>query len=179
MPFLVFCVCLFSISHDISCFFLQSRPPFHHPRTLPFVRDAVFTLATGLHKILEKKRRGELKVNGTHLREVMQQNGFADGITGPITFQSEIPDRETVRMSYILFNFQKVGFSRAGSIATGNASSFKDCEQYRKDYGAPSLKDECKAIVFRGSCSNLFVGQAFVAVVFFTRAFRVCLPLLF
>ena len=139
----------------------------------------MFTLTSGLHEILEVQNPGKGKVDGLHLRKVMQRKGFADGITGPITFQSEIPDRETVRMSYILFNFQKVGFSRAGSIATGNASSFKDCEQYRTDYGAPSLKDECKAIVFRGLCSKLFVGQAFVAVVFFTRAFRVCLPLLF
>ena len=141
----------------------------------------MFTLASGLHEILEVQNPGKGNVDGLKLRETMQQKGFADGITGPITFRSEIPDRETIRMSYILFNFQKVGFSRAGSIATGNASSFKDCEQYRKDYGAPLLKDECKAIVFRGLCSNLLVGQGVCRSCIFHACvpYRVCLPLLF
>ena len=105
----------------------------------------MFTLATGLHKILEKKRRGELQVNGTHLREVMQQNGFADGITGPITFERTVPDRETSLMDYIIFNFQKDGFIRRGSITTSNESSFKNCV----------TPDECTALIFRGLYSNL------------------------
>ena len=105
----------------------------------------MFTLATGLHKILEKKRRGELQVNGTHLREVMQQNGFADGITGPITFERTVPDRETSLMDYIIFNFQKDGFIRRGSITTSNTSSFKNCV----------TPDECTALIFRGLYSNL------------------------
>ena len=80
------------------CFLPSAATPPLSPRTLPFLSDAVFTLASGLHEILEVQNQGKGKVDGVKLRETIQRKGFADGITGPITFRSQIPDRETIRM---------------------------------------------------------------------------------
>ena len=136
----------------------------------------MFTLASGLHEILEVQNQGKGKVDGVKLRETIQRKGFADGITGPITFRSQIPDRETIRMDYVVFNFQQDGFSRGGSIGTVNASSFKNCDQYQKYYGSDSLKDECKAIVFRGLCSNL---DRRLSQLYSRMRYIFCLPLPF
>ena len=117
-------------------------------RHLPFLRDAIFTLASGLHEILEVKNPGNNKVDGSHLHEVIKRNGFAGGITGNITFQRDNADRDFLHMDYIVFNFQNGAFVRVGIIGA-DTPEFKDCEQYKKAYGT-ALSRGCKKTIFRG-----------------------------
>ena len=120
-----------------------------HPlRYMPFVRDAIFTLASGLHEILEVKNPGNSKVDGSHLHAAIKRNGFADGTTGQIKFKSKGVDRDFQHMNYVVFNYQNGAFVRVGTILE-DTPEFKDCAQYKKEYGT-TLSRECKGMIFLG-----------------------------
>ena len=126
-------VCLFHVD-DISCFvFLQAPTPFSL-RSLPFMRDAVFTLASGLHEILEVEKQvpdkvgGLSKENAAYLHEIIRRNGLKNGITGDITFQDNA-DRNTSLMDSVVLSFQNGRFVRVGAITPASKKSFKDCGQ--------------------------------------------------
>ena len=127
------------------------------PRSLPFLRDAIFTLASGLHEVLEVKNPGNDKVDGSHLHGVIKRNGFADGITGNITFQRDSPDRDFLGMDGIVFNFQNGTFVRVGTIVAGKPE-FKDCEQYKKAYGK-ALSRVCTKMIFRGVYAPVTIAR--------------------
>ena len=107
-------------------------------------------MASGLHEILEVENPGEGKVDGVRLHHTIQENGFAEGITGNITFETST-DRHFPRTGFNVLTFQKGQFVRVGSIATGNNELFKDCEQLSKEDDTPSLSG-CHGIIFRGLC---------------------------
>ena len=124
---------------------------------MPFVRDAIFTLASGLHEILEVKNPGNSKVDGSHVHAAIKRNGFANGITGNITFQRDSADRDFLRMDGIVFNFQNGTFVRVGTIVA-EKPEFKDCEQYKKEYGT-ALSRVCKEIVVPGLYAPVTVAR--------------------
>ena len=124
---------------------------------MPFARDAIFTLASGLHEVLEVKRVTEYNLNGSHLHEVIKKNGFADGITGNIAFENKSADRNFQHMDYIVFNFQNGAFVRVGTIVA-ETPEFKDCEQYKKAYGT-ALSRVCKELVVRGLYAPVTVAK--------------------
>lgn len=106
-----------------------------------FLRDAIFTLATGLHQVMEEEK---LSVDGVHLRETMQRQGLPNGITGNITFQSGNNNRDYTQMSYAISNFQSGQFVRLGSISLPD-ESFLPC--------VPSDRIRCASVpVFKGLC---------------------------
>ena len=127
------------------------------PRSLPFLRDAIFTLASGLHEVLEVMRVSKYNLNGSLLHEVIKQNGFADGITGSIRFESKSADRDFQKKGYIVFNFQDAKFVRVGTIVA-ETPEFKDCEQYKKAYGT-ALSKECKKMIFHGLFELITVSR--------------------
>ena len=106
---------------------------------------------------MEVKNPGNNKVDGSHLHEVIKRNGFAGGITGNITFQRDNADRDFLHMDGIVFNFQNGTFVRVGTIVAGKPE-FKDCEQYKKEYGT-ALSRVCKKIVFRGVYAPVTVAR--------------------
>ena len=128
-------------------------------RYMPFVRDAIFTLASGLHEVLEVKRVTEYNLNGSHLHEVIKQNGFADGITGNIDFESKSADRDFFHKDFIVFNFQGAKFVRVGTIVA-ETPEFKDCEQYKKAYNGTALSKDCKTMIFRGLYERITLARA-------------------
>ena len=113
------------------------------------MRDAVFTLASGLHEILEGNNAEKGKVNGQHLYKTIQKNGFAHGITGNINFRSDSPNRDFAEMDYTVLNFQQDRFVRVGSIVTAE-DSFADCMS-NPAYNV-TLLGECEQSIFRGLC---------------------------
>ena len=129
-----------------------------HPlRYMPFVRDAIFTLASGLHEILEVKTPGSNRVAGPHLHAAIKRSGFANGITGQIKFKSEGVDRDFQHMNYIVFNAQNGAFVRVGTILE-DTPEFKDCAQYKSKYGT-TLSRECKDMIFRGLYELITVAR--------------------
>ena len=138
------CVCVLNFNTTRTSFYAYMHPL----RYMPFVRDAIFTLASGLHEVLEVNNPGNNKVDGSHLHGVIKRNGFADGITGKINFTSEGVDRDFQHMNYIVFNAQNGAFARVGTILE-DTPEFKDCAQYKKAYGT-TLSRECKDMIFRG-----------------------------
>ena len=126
------------------------------------MRDAIFTLASGLHEILEAKnpgneKPGTNKVDGSHLYAVIKRNGFANGITGNITFQRGTTDRNFGQMDCVIFNFQGAKFRRVGTMAV-ETPDFKNCEQYKKAYGT-ALSKECQKMMFHGLFELITVSR--------------------
>ena len=117
----------------------------------------MFTLASGLHEILEVKNPGNNEVVGSDLHKVIKQNGFANGITGNIDFESKSADRDFLHKDFIVFNFQGAKFVRVGTIVA-ETPEFKDCEQYKKAYGT-ALSKECKKMIFYGLFELITVAR--------------------
>ena len=133
------CVCLL-LSFALGC--SQSLNPF--PRLMVFLRDAIFTLASGLHEVLEVQKGS---VDGVHLRKIMHQQGLPNGVTGDITFESGNSDRDYSQLAYTVSNFQGDQFVRLGSIAIKDWS-FAPC--------TPSHRIKCSnKAVFRGLCERI------------------------
>ena len=132
---LVPCVRLFSLPFTIICLGVALKLLKPCPRAMMFLRDAIFTLASGLHHVLEEEKNAS--VHCVYLRETMQKRGLPNGITGKITFQRGTSDRNFSH--YMVSNFQGEQFVRLGSISLANGS-FTSCGSKR---GTP---------VFRGLC---------------------------
>ena len=109
----------------------------------------MFTLAFGLHEILEGNNAEKGKVNGPDLHKTIKKHGFAHGITGNIKFGSDSPDRDFSDMDYTVLNFQEDRFVRVGSIVTAE-DSFADCMS-NPAYNV-TLLGECEQSIFRGLC---------------------------
>ena len=135
--------------------FLQALTPFPL-RSLPFVRDAVFTLASGLHEILEVEKQvpdkvgGLSKENAAYLHEIIRRNGLKNGITGDITFQDNA-DRNTSLMDSVVLSFQNGRFVRVGAITPASKNSFKGCGQ--------GDSPGCQNIIFRGLCGSCTLAE--------------------
>ena len=129
--------------------FLQALTPFPL-RSLPFVRDAVFTLASGLHEYLEVEKQAPDKVDGVRLHKIIQRKGFKNGITGDITFQDNA-DRNTSNMDSVVLSFQNGRFVRVGAITPASKNSFKGCGQ--------GDSPGCQNIIFRGLCGSCTLAE--------------------
>ena len=125
-----------SLIHPIRCPsapFIHLLPILYPRRVLPFLRDAVFTVASGLHELLEGKAKdNNSDFDGERLHKVIKQKGLPDGITGTITFDrdSTSADRNFSRVVYNVYNFQKKDekFVQVGTTAAGNNQQFKHCK---------------------------------------------------
>ena len=106
---------------------------------------------------MEVKNPGNNEVVGSDLHKVIKQNGFANGITGNITFQRGTTDRNFVQMDCVIFNFQGAKFRHVGTMAV-ETPDFKNCEQYKKAYGTALSKD-CKTMIFHGLYEPITVAR--------------------
>ena len=88
-------------------------------------------------------------VTGPLLHRTIRQNGFAQGITGDIAFETST-DRHFSDVGFNVRTYQNGAFVKVGSIATGNNTMFKDCDELGQEIGSP-LSSECdNRIIFRG-----------------------------
>ena len=118
---------------------------------MAFARDAVFTLASGLHEVLENQTKKLDKLDGGRVYEAIKKNGLANGVTGDINFHNHSSDRNFTHMDYIVTNFQSNEFVRVGSIRSESNSVFNDCEHYAEKYGRYS-SSKCNQFIFHGLC---------------------------
>ena len=154
-------VCKDALLRPCVCFvcynFLRLLPLTHvlPLRAMSYLYDAIYTLTSGLHELLEKEKmpREDLKENGILLRETMQTIGLPDGITGSVSFERGNPDRKSSDVQYNVFNFQDRGFVRLGVIKD---DVFKlTCEESAR----PALpRGPCPTFVHRGLCTPCSVG---------------------
>ena len=109
--------------------------------------DAIFTLASGLHTILEVDKEG--RIEGDQLHKTIVENGYPAGITSNIMFQKSSTNRDFWKIDFDVLNYldSKHGFVPVGVMKyskKGTKGKFEECEI------GNTFGPECEKFIFTG-----------------------------